>query len=356
VTVPRHAPADAERGAERRGRPAGEGNTSIGSTGRLRPLTERVLARLPGHRWLWVTVWALVPWVNAGLNLLLDLESAIWEQSRVLVLLNYAFLSLAIVITLWGTRRIARRLESLRASTAHVLRDDRITAEPFRGINSVAAPLVAAAVTAIAFAASALADDGWTAAMLRGASWFVLGTALWTFLWTYGSLQLGLDRLGREHLVPDAVRVDPGLGLRPLGGVAFMGLWMLLVSIVPVLLTGLPDVVGVVIGIVVLGGGLAAFFLSLLRLHRQMVEIKASELAIARDLYAQAYEPVRATPTLETLEQQHRLLAAADALEKRARAIHDWPIDEGTFARVITITTSVIGITIARLILDPFGL
>jgi hypothetical protein len=94
----------------------------------------------------------------------------------------------------------------------------------------------------------------------------------------------------------------------------------------------------------------------LLRLHRQMVEVKARELAIARELYAQAYEPVRAAPTLEALEQQRGLLGAADALEKRARAIHDWPIDEGTFARVLTITTSVIGITIARLILDPFGL
>jgi hypothetical protein len=47
---------------------------------------------------------------------------------------------------------------------------------------------------------------------------------------------------------------------------------------------------------------------------------------------------------------------AADSLQKRARAIHDRPIDEGTFARVITITTSVIAVTIARLILDPFGL
>jgi hypothetical protein len=54
--------------------------------------------------------------------------------------------------------------------------------------------------------------------------------------------------------------------------------------------------------------------------------------------------------------RQHRLLGAADALEKRARAIHDWPIDEGILARVITIATSVIGITIARLILDPLGL
>jgi hypothetical protein len=354
--MPRRVRPAAEPGTDGRGQPPGR-ITTIPST-RLRPLTERVLARLPGHRWVWVTVWALVPWLNAALNLALDTKSksAIWEQSRALVILNYAALSLAIVITLWGAKRIAGRLESIRASSAKLLREDGVTTEPFREINSVAGLLAAAGVTAIAFAVSTLADDGWTAALLRGATWFVLGTALWTFLWTYASLQLGLDRLGRERLVPDAARVDPALGLRPLGDVAFMGLWMLLAWLVPVLLTGLPDIVGFAIGLVVLTGGLAAFFLSLFRLHRQMVEVKASELAIARDLYAKAYEPVRATPTLDALEQQHRLLAAADALEKRARAIHDWPIDEATFARVITIATSVVGITIARLILDPFGL
>jgi hypothetical protein len=131
---------------------------------------------------------------------------------------------------------------------------------------------------------------------------------------------------------------------------------MLLAWLVPVLLTGLPDIVGVAIGVLVLGGALATFFLSLLRIHRQMVEVKASELAIARELYAQAYEPVRAARTLEVLERQARLLGAADALEKRARAIYEWPIDEGTLARVITIATSVIAITIGRLILDPLGL
>ena len=124
----------------------------------------------------------------------------------------------------------------------------------------------------------------------------------------------------------------------------------------PLLLTGLPDVVGVVVGAVVLALGLLAFFLSLLRLHRQMLAVKARELGIAQELYAQAYEPVRAAPTLETLEAQHRLLAAADGLEKRAQAIHHWPIDDATLARVITIATSVVAITIGRLILDPFGL
>lgn len=56
---------------------------------------------------------------------------------------------------------------------------------------------------------------------------------------------------------------------------------MLLASLVPVLVTGLPDVVGVALGAVVLVGALAAFFFSLVGLHRQMVETKERELDIA---------------------------------------------------------------------------
>jgi hypothetical protein len=322
----------------------------------LRPLSERLLSGLPGPRLLWVGVWALVPWANAGVNLLLDPDerSAVWAQGRTLAILNYAALSVAIVISLWGARRIPRRLEAIRATTSRVLPGDG--REPFREMSSLAGPLAGACMTALAFGISALVRDGWTPALLRGATWFVLGAAIWTFLWVYGSLQLGLDRLGQEHLDAQAVRTDPALGLDPLGGVAFMGLWMFFASLVPLVLTGLPDVVGFSIGVVVLAAGLVVFFLSLLRLHRQMVEVKAAELMIARALYAEAYEPVRAARTLEVLEQQHSLLGAADSLEKRASAIHDWPIDEGILARVLTIATSVTAITIGRLILDPVGL
>ena len=323
---------------------------------RLRPLTDRVLTKLPGPRVLWIAAWALVPSLNAGANLLREPEarSAVWEQGRVLVALNYCALTLAVIITLVGTTRIARRSETLRTATSRAL--DADASRVFVRMNSVVGPVIASAATAIVFAVEALLDDDWVSAVLRGATWIVLGIALWTFLWVYGSLQLGLHRLGEEHLHPEVARVDPSLGLRPLGDIAFIGLWMLLVWLVPVVLTGLPDVVGVVIGMLVLIVGLGAFFLSLFRVHRQMVAVKASELALARDLYAQAYEPVRAAPTLETLEQQRNLLSAAEALERRAHAINDWPIDEGTFARVLTITTSVVAMTIARLILDPFGL
>jgi hypothetical protein len=311
----------------------------------LRPLTERVLARLPGERRLWVAAWALVPWLNGAVNLLLDStsKSAVWEQRGTLVVLNYAALSFAIVMAVWGSRRIASRLEEACGS------------KPFRELNSVAAPLVGAGATAVAFGITALVEDGVVAAVVRGATWLILGVALWAFLWTFVSLQLGLYRLGADPIAEEA-RMDPALGLGRLGEIAFTALWILLAWLVPLVLTGLSDLVGFVIGVGVLAAVLATFFLSLVRLHHRMVEAKREELAFARELYAQAYAPVRERPSLEALEQQRNLLAAADALEKRAKAIHDWPIDEGTFARVLTIATSVVAITIGRVILDPFGL
>ena len=41
---------------------------AAGESACLEPLTERVLARLPGAPWLWAAVWVLVPWANAALN------------------------------------------------------------------------------------------------------------------------------------------------------------------------------------------------------------------------------------------------------------------------------------------------
>jgi len=251
-------------------------------------------------------------------NLLLDddARSAVWEQGRVIVVLNYTALSFAIVMTLWGTTRLARQMELLDQASAPA--NDGEQTHVFGALNPVAGPLLASAATAAAFGGSSGVAGGWAAALVRGTTWFVLGIAIWTFLWTYGAVQLGLARFGRTPLHVEAVRADPALGLQPLGEVAFMGLWMLLVWLVPVLLTGLPDVVGAVVGLVVLTAALAAFFLPLLRLHRRMIEVKKRELTVARRLYAEAYQPVRETTTLETLERQQPLLGAA-ARSRNAR-------------------------------------
>jgi hypothetical protein len=315
-----------------------------------------VLARLPGRRVAWIAVWALVPWANAGANLLLGAKrtSAVWEQGAALVVLNYAAISFAVVLSLWGARTIARRLDELESATREVLAGE--AHEPFRGVGSRLGPLLASAATALALATTTLLEDGFLPAAVRGITWFVLGIALFGFVWTYASLLLGLNRLGRTRLDPEAPHVDPGLGLQPLGGVAATGLWVLLACLVPVLLTGLPDVIGAVIGVLVLAAALGTFFLSMVGLHRQMVAVKRAELERARELYAKAYEPVHASPTLGVLERQRNLLAAAEALEKRASAIHEWPFAERTPTLVVTIVTSVVAMTIGRLLLDPFGL
>jgi hypothetical protein len=155
-----------------------------------------------------------------------------------------------VVITLWGTRRIAQRLEELGAA-------------PFRAINSVVGPLVATAATAMAFGLTAYVRNGSASGLLRGLTWLLLGIAFWSFLWTYGSLQVGLSRLGHRLISRDAALVDPALGLLPVGAVAFLGLWLLLAWLVPVLLTGLPDVVGFAISVFLLAAGLGSFVFSL---------------------------------------------------------------------------------------------
>jgi len=294
--------------------------------------------------------------MNAGANLLLAKESRseVWDQNTTVIVLNYAALSLAVLLTIWGTERIVRRLAALEETVADVLRVDQQRA--FREVNVVGVPFLGAIALAVAFGVTALIEDGLGPAVLRGATWLVLGVALSTYLWTFAALQLGLDRLGRARLDVHRASVAPDLGLRPVGDVAFMGLWLLLAWLVPIVWTGIPDTVGFVLGLGVLAAALGVFFLSLLRLHRRMVEVKESELAVARNLYAQAYEPVRNDPTLDVLAERQSLLSAADALEKRARAIQGWPIDETTLARIATIVTSVVAVTIARLLLDPFGL
>jgi hypothetical protein len=140
------------------------------------------------------------------------------------------------------------------------------------------------------------------------------------------------------------------------GRLAFTGFWMLLGSVGPLVLTNVSDLPGVVVGIGVLVAGVGLFFLSLRRLNRQMMAVKQRELEQARNLYRYAYEPVREEPTLEVLQRQAGLLGAAEAMEKRAERIQEWPFDEATFTRVVTIASSVAAVIISSLILDPVGL
>jgi hypothetical protein len=201
----------------------------------------------------------------------------------------------------------------------------------------------------------ALRGEG-AAAAVQGLTWLVIGVPLCTAVWVYVVLQRGLIRLGRGHVTLLGYRGDRTLGLRPVGRLAFTGFWLLFGAIGPLVLTGLTDVPVAAVGIGALVAGLCLFFLSLRDIHRQMVAVKQQELALALALYRQALDRVRGEPTLEVLQQQSGLLGAAENLEKRAERILEWPFDEATLARVLTIASSAAAGIIARLVLVPTGI
>jgi hypothetical protein len=226
----------------------------------------------------------------------------------------------------------------------------------FDGIDRTMVPLLVTAAAAVVLPLDEVLGGEPAAAVIQAATWLIIGIPLGTAIWVYLTLQVGLNRLGRGQLTLQGYRGDRSLGLRPVGRLAFTGFWMLLGSVGPLVLTNVSDLPGVVVGIGVLVAGVGLFFLSLRRLNRQMMAVKQRELEQARNLYRYAYEPVREEPTLEVLQRQAGLLGAAEAMEKRAERIQEWPFDEATFARVVTIASSVAAVIISSLILDPVGL
>lgn len=321
------------------------------------PLTERILARLPGRRLAWVVAWALVPWLN--LAVIVVLGDGEWARTGVPLeeVLDRTAVTFAVLLSLWGTARITDDLRTLGPSLARVIEQDEPDVERlFDGIDRTMVPLLVTAAAAVVLPLDEVLGGEPAAAVIQAATWLIIGIPLGTAIWVYLTLQVGLNRLGRGQLTLQGYRGDRSLGLRPVGRLAFTGFWMLLGSVGPLVLTNVSDLPGVVVGIGVLVAGVGLFFLSLRRLNRQMMAVKQRELEQARNLYRYAYEPVREEPTLEVLQRQAGLLGAAEAMEKRAERIQEWPFDEATFARVVTIASSVAAVIISSLILDPVGL
>lgn len=324
---------------------------------RAAPLTERILSSLPGPRPVWVVAWALVPWLNLAVVFASDAGEWTGAGIPLAEVLNRVAVSVAVLLSLWGAARIAAGLRRLRPALVEATEQQEPDVERlFRGVDSVAVPLGLTVVLAAVLPLDEVLAGEVRGAVIQALTWLVLGIPLCTALWVYLTLQAGLNRLGRGHLTLRPYLGDRSLGLRPVGRLAFTGFWMLFGIVGPLLLTGFTDLPGLLVGGVVLIAGIGLFFLSLRRLNRQMVAVKQHELDRALDLYTTAYQRLRRDPSLETLAEQSSLLGAAEALEKRAERIQEWPFDEATFARVVTIASSVAAVIIARLILDPVGL
>ena len=321
------------------------------------PLSEQILSRLPGRRRVWIIAWAFVPWLNLAV---VASAGALDQRPRMIAvteILNRAAVTIAILVSLRGTARIMEQLRLLLPVLDQVVEQDaRETPPPFRGIDSAAVPLVLTAASMVILPIDEALSGQSVAALIQAVTWLIIGIPIWTAAWTSVCVQAGLDRMGRRHLAALRYTGDRSLGLRPVGRLAFTGFWTLLGVAGPLVLTSGYDIPGAVVAGLALVVGVALFFVSVRRLHRQMAAVRQSEVERARSLYVRAYAVVQDQPTLEVLERQSGLLEAAEALEKRAERIQTWPFDERTFAAVVAIASSVAAGIIVRLILESVGL
>lgn len=358
-----HGPSDPRRysraGAAEVQLPSPEngGQVTSAGAGAAEPLTERILAVLPGPRSAWVAVWALVPWMNLALATAIGSLAPAGSGVPLAEVLNRAAVTIAILLSLWGAATIAAELRTVQpALTEMVDEDERDVARLFRGIDSVVGPLILVVAVALILPLDEAQRGDPAGAVLQAGTWLVFGIPICTAVWAYVVLQAGLNRLGAGQVSLQGYNGDRSLGLLPIGRLAFTGFWMLVGTVAPLVVTSFADRPTQIVGIAVLIAAIALLFVSLRRVHRQMAAVRQQEIARAMALYQKAYRELRDRPSLDALNRQAALLKAAEDLERRAEHIRAWPFAEGTFTWVLAIALGSTATIIARLLLSTAGL
>lgn len=322
-----------------------------------RPLTEQVLDRLGEPRWAWIVLWSAVPLVSPFV-----FGGAVRSAGQpfgAAELLDYGAtqvgLAFACLVLLWGGRAVERRAV-LCVAELRRLATGEVPPSMFRGIGSRAAPVALTVVVALVVSANGLVTYGVVPPLAALPFLLVYLLPILGFAWVYISILVDVDRLGRRPLPLDLFPQDRTLGLGGLGRLASTGLALLLVAAAPVLLAGGDDPVTVGTALAVVALVVAAFVLSMVRLHLQMEATKARYVATTRNLYAEAYAPLRDTPTLTTLADRAGILGAAQALDERANALPTWPLDEATVRFVVVVVSSVVTSLVVRALFAAIGL
>lgn len=334
-------------------------DAAIPDTTEDQPLTERILARLPGPRWVKLATWITAPILRAvSIAFVLELtgrNTLGWRLGLMLVPEALVF-TYAIALAIWGVAKIAREVSALEPRLVELTYGGQEQSpRVFRGMGNTIGPILLAFMVTLALLVMVGTEAWWMVLALLVLN-VVIHLPLTTLFWAYLMLMLGLNRLGTRHLALEAYGGDKSLGLRPVGKLAFTGFWMFAATLAPILLISLTFVVSLVIGLLFFTAGVVAFFLSLWRLHEQMGRAKQRQLSRAQALYEQAYEPLMTTHTLEILKERSSLLSAAEALERRAEAIQTWPFNDALLTRIVVIGLGVVTAIITRLVMKPLGL
>ena len=322
----------------------------------LEPVTERILHALPGSRWLWILIWA-------GLAMITPLifSTVVRVSGRpfpTTAFANAAWtqigLAWASLVLLWGSGRLGEEARSTRNELTQTGRV-QVPARLFAAIGRADGPLLLTGVV-VAFTLV----NNWLAygplppiATLPLAIVYLL--PIMTFVWVYVAILTDINRLGELPVVLDKFPQDRTMGLAHVGSLASTGVGLLLVAAVPVLVAGSDEPGTLAISLTLVVGVVVVYALSMWRLHRQMAAAKERYVSTARQLYADAYAPIRARPDIETLTAVSSALSVAQSLDARAAGLPTWPIDEGTARFVAVVITGVITSIIVRALFAAVG-
>ena len=323
---------------------------------RTLPLTERILRRLGAPRWLWIVLWALVPVVSPFVfATAIRIAGHAFERDEFLNLLaTQVVVAYACLVFLLGGGLLGRQAAALHADLARLAPGDAAH-DLFRRLGSVGGPLVIVGLIAAVLSANGWARYGPLPPLAALPMLLVYLVPIATFVWVYLAILVDLDRLGRQSITLEGFPEDRTLGLEKVGSLASTGLGLVLAAAVPILLAGSDEPVTLGISLATVAATIAVFVLSMWRLHRQMAAAKARHVALSRRLYAEAYAPLRAQPTTETLASQAALLSAAQSLDERAQDLLTWPIAEGTIRFLAVIVTGVLTSLIVRGLFAAIG-
>lgn len=323
------------------------------STGR--PLTVRLVAKLPKPATAWLVAWSLVPIARP---FLLELSHRLQDgrapaHTGLELLLPQAVQAYAVLLALWGTIRLSRGIAAIQADLEerHVAARRRTRIH----LHGTVGPLVVTGAVVVLEAGIEVVHHGLLVAALDLPLLILNILPLATFVWTFLALLAAFEHLGRSHLRLDPFPQDRTLGLGSVGALAFTGFWVVVAAAVPVIALGGREVGTIVLAATVVVVSLVALIGAMLGIHRQMTAAKHRYRDLTRSVFAEAYAPFRADPRLAVLSEQATVLRAAQALDERAEHLYEWPIDERTAARMAIVTTGVVTGLIVRAVFVALG-
>jgi hypothetical protein len=284
-------------------------------------------------------IWGLVPIAHSLMVIAIFALSVGPIGHALPLLIPQTVLAYVVILLLWGLGRLFRQARDL-APDLKRLTDGLNERDTMPIIGSALGPvLMTIALVGVNTTFNWIYSGPWLALASLP---FLLVTVLpiMTFVYTYLALLGGLHRLGRHRLALDPFPQDRSLGLAAVGSLAFNGFGLLFAAAIPIILST-ESTVTVFESYAILAVAVLFFFLSMWRLHRQMSAAKAKYLQEARELYASAYEPLRRSATLETLQSHATVLGAAQALEERAASILTWPISDQLMGIIIVVVAGV---------------